>query len=233
MPDNHPTIPNAGASNETKSSMLRQRVALPEALLFAAFVMAYIWWLQSIAFYSWLVFAVWLILSFAFHGDTPESLGWRADNLWPATRQAILPCATLIALIVATGPFLGALHRYPSTLLQPQRFISYLAFCLLQELGLQSFLMNRLLAVLEKPVLCAVIAGAIFAVMHWPNPVLMPLTFLGGALLCWLFARQRNIIPLAVAQAILGSLVWWAFPQAWHHGMRVGPGYYSFQLRAH
>jgi hypothetical protein len=44
----------------------------------------------------------------------------------------------------------------------------------------------------------------------------------------WLFARERNIIPLAIGQAILGMLVWWAFPIAWHHGMRVGPGFYNF-----
>jgi hypothetical protein len=44
----------------------------------------------------------------------------------------------------------------------------------------------------------------------------------------WLFSRERNILPLTVGQAILGTLVWWVFPVAWHHGMRVGPGFYSF-----
>jgi len=44
----------------------------------------------------------------------------------------------------------------------------------------------------------------------------------------WLFARERNVLPLALGQAILGSLIWWAFPLAWHHSMRVGPGYYTF-----
>jgi hypothetical protein len=46
----------------------------------------------------------------------------------------------------------------------------------------------------------------------------------------WLFSRERNILPLTVGQAILGTLVWWVFPVAWHHGMRVGPGFYSFHL---
>jgi hypothetical protein len=45
--------------------------------------------------------------------------------------------------------------------------------------------------------------------------------------MAWMFARERNILPLAVGQALLGSLVWWAFPVAWHHMLRVGPGYYS------
>jgi hypothetical protein len=56
----------------------------------------------------------------------------------------------------------------------------------------------------------------------------VPLTFLGGIAISWLFSQERNIIPLALGQAIVGNLVWWAFPVTWHHGMRVGPGYYSF-----
>ncbi len=46
--------------------------------------------------------------------------------------------------------------------------------------------------------------------------------------MAWLFARERNILPLAALQVILSLLVWWAFPIAWHHGLRVGPGYYTF-----
>jgi hypothetical protein len=58
--------------------------------------------------------------------------------------------------------------------------------------------------------------------------VLVPLTFIGGTVLCSLFARDRNILPLVLGQAILGGLVWWAFPLAWHHSMRVGPGYHIY-----
>jgi membrane protease YdiL (CAAX protease family) len=76
--------------------------------------------------------------------------------------------------------------------------------------------------------MAALVAGVIFAALHWPNPVLLPLTLIGGTAMSWLFSRERNIIPLTVGQAILGTLVWWAFPVAWHHGMRVGPGFYSF-----
>ena len=68
----------------------------------------------------------------------------------------------------------------------------------------------------------------IFAALHWPNPVLVPLTLLGGFAMCLLFARERNIIPLTLGQAVLGALTWWAFPIAWHHSMRIGPGYYTF-----
>jgi len=46
--------------------------------------------------------------------------------------------------------------------------------------------------------------------------------------MAWLFWKERNILPLTIWQSILGTLVWEAFPIAWHHAMRVGPGFYRF-----
>ena len=88
--------------------------------------------------------------------------------------------------------------------------------------------MNRLLKGLQSPQVAALVGGVLFGALHWPNPVLVPLTCIGGTVMCWLFARERNILPLALGQAILGALVWWAFPLAWHHAMRVGPGFYTY-----
>jgi membrane protease YdiL (CAAX protease family) len=76
----------------------------------------------------------------------------------------------------------------------------------------------------------APVAGFIFGLLHWPNPVLLPLTALAGGVMSWLFLKERNILPLAAGQAVLGSLVWWAFPLQWHHSMRVGPGYWKFHF---
>ena len=104
----------------------------------------------------------------------------------------------------------------------------YFAFCIFQQIVLNSLVTNRLLELCSRPWLAATIAGTIFAATHWPNPVLVPLTFVGGTAMAWLFVRERNILPLAVAQVILSLLIWWAFPLSWHHGLRVGPGYYSF-----
>ena len=39
---------------------------------------------------------------------------------------------------------------------------------------------------------------------------------------------EDNELSKKQAEAILGGLVWWAFPVAWHHSMRVGPGYYTY-----
>ena len=202
-----------------------------ETLAFSSFVAWYIWQLQAGCFFSWLVFPAWLLASLLIHRDTPKTMGWRADNLRSAARGSAGFFAACIAALCLAGILFGALHRPAEHLLVPKHFFGYMAFCLLQQVGLNSYLTNRLLGITESPVRASLLAGAIFAALHWPNPVLIPLTFIAGVAMSWLFARDRNIIPLAIGQGILGTLVWWAFPVAWHHAMRVGPGFYNFHPR--
>jgi hypothetical protein len=206
-------------------------LGIAEALAFSAFTALFIWRWQTARPESWLVFPIWLGVSFLVHRDTPKTIGWRADNLWPATRRAALTFGIFVVAVGAAGLYLGALHRLPEHLIDRHRFVGYFAFCLLQQVALNSYLTNRFLSALENPRNAAILSGAIFGALHWPNPVLVPLTFIGGCAMGWLFARDRNILPLTLGQAILGALVWWAFPIAWHHSMRVGPGYYSFGHR--
>jgi len=201
---------------------------LAEAVAFSAVIALYMWHGADAGVRTWLVFPVWLLLSFLLHRDTPKTLGWRADNLLLAVKLAAPVFLAFIAALILVGIALGALHRLPAHLIDSRRFLGYFSFCLLQQIGLQSLTMNRLLRAFSNPNLAALFGGLLFAALHWPNPVLIPLTFLGGSVMCCLFARQRNILPLVLGQAILGALVFWAFPIAWHHSMRVGPGYYTF-----
>jgi hypothetical protein len=137
------------------------------------------------------------------------------------------PC--LIGLVVI-GTFLGAWHRPFQSLLVPRHFFGYMAFCVVQQIGLNSLVTNRLLSAIDNRVQAGLLTGTVFALLHWPNPVLVPVTFVGGFLMSWLFAKERNILTLSVWQGIIGTMVWWTFPVAWHHAMRVGPGFYRFHL---
>jgi membrane protease YdiL (CAAX protease family) len=201
---------------------------LVEAMAFAALVGAYIWRLQAAEPRSSLLLGAWMLLSVLLRRDTPRTLGWRADNLWKATRRALPFFAVAALAVCGAGLFMGMLQRLPGHLIEPRRFGGYLAFCVMQQVALNSYLTNRLLSYFEKTWPAATLAGAIFAALHWPNPVLVPLTLVAGAGMAWMFAEERNILPLALGQAVLGALVWWAFPLAWHHSMRVGPGFRAF-----
>jgi hypothetical protein len=204
----------------------KRALALVDVVGFPIFILAFIWRLQFTTNWAWLGFVVWMIASFAIHRDTPRTLGWRADNLWSATKRAAVVFAILASALLLTGILLRAPWHLPEHLIKLNRLWSYFAFCVLQQVALNSLLMNRMIFLVSRRWLAAALTGVIFAACHWPNPVLVPITFVGGTVMAWLFARERNIVPLAVMQALLGTLAWWAFPLAWHHHLRVGPGYF-------
>ena len=201
--------------------------SLADVTLFPAFILWFIWRLQFTARWTWMILLVWMVASFALHRDTPKTLGWQAANLWEAAKRAALALVVMTAGLIVMGFALHEPAKLPPNLLHWHRLWSYFAFCVLQQVALNSLVHNRMLSLVRNEWIAALLTGGIFSACHWPNPVLVPLTFIAGAVMAWLFGRARNIIPLAIAQALLGSLVFWAFPVAWHHHLRVGPGYFS------
>lgn len=217
------------ASGLTRGESARLRwLALGDVTLFPTFVMWFIWWLQFRVRWSWIAFPLWLVASFLAHHDTHRTLGWRLDNLREA-RRALIIFGAMAAGLLAIGLFLGAPRPVRPMGAVIGQFGGYLAFCIAQQLGMNCLVQNRMLSLVSKEWIAAGFTGVIFAICHWPNPVLVPLTFVGGTTMAWMFGRVRNVIPLAIGQAILGMLVGWAFPMSWHHHMRVGPGYYDWR----
>lgn len=216
-------------TNQLTAAAAPRYFPLVEALAFCAYVAWYIWQLQEQFWYSWIVFAVWLCTSFLLNTDTTKSLGWRADNLLSSLKLSSAFFLPSIVILLVIGLSFGATEQSLLHLLIPRRFFGYMSFCLLQQIALNSLVTNRLLSAWGSPLRVSLVAGAIFGLLHWPNPVLVPVTLVGGAIMSWIFAKERNILTLAVWQGILGTIVWWAFPVAWHHAMRVGPGFYHFR----
>ena len=205
----------------------RTALSLADVFFVPIFIGWYIWRGQFTEPLAWLGAIVWLVASFVIHRDTPKTLGMRADNLWPATKQAAIAYGAFALALFLTGMALGQPLHAPPNYRSFGRLWNYFAFCLVQQIALNSLLTNRLVSLVKRRWLAGLIAGTIFSALHWPNPVLVPLTLVAGTAMAWMFARERNILPLAAGQALLGSLVWWAFPIAWHHILRVGPGYYA------
>jgi len=205
----------------------RRWFSLADVTLLPAFILWFIWQLQYTARWTWMIFIAWTVASFLIHRDTPKTLGWRGDNLRAATKQAAIVFGLMAMALIAAGLVLRQPLNLPPNLASWKRLETYGAFCLLQQVALNSLVHNRMMSLLAKEWLAALLTGGIFAACHWPNPVLVPLTFIGGTAMTYMFGRVRNIIPLAIGQAILGSLVWWAVPVAWHHHLRVGPGFYE------
>jgi membrane protease YdiL (CAAX protease family) len=75
------------------------------------------------------------------------------------------------------------------------------------------------------------LVGIMFSATHIPNPILMIATLVAGIVFAEVFARYRNIWPLAFAQAVGGLLLAAISPDALIHHMRVGPGYFFYRIR--
>jgi Type II CAAX prenyl endopeptidase Rce1-like len=178
---------------------------------------------------AWIGWPIWMGISFLVQHDTPGTLGWRVDNLWVATRRASWVLGGMALALTAISFAEGSRIARYATRFSPRHLLGYLAFCLLQQVTLNSLMTNRLVSLLRRPWAAILLASAIFAALHWPNPVLVSATLLAGGVMTWLFWRERNILPLAVWQAILGTLLTLAVPRAWLHNMRVGPGYYRWR----
>lgn len=191
-------------------------------------ILLFIWRWQFTHFRMWLIFPVWIVASFVLHRDTPKTLGWRADNLKRSAVEAAIFFGAAIAVVLAIA-FARGMPHHLAWQAMAEHLWTYFAFCLLQQIALNSLVNNRAISLFSRAWLSSLVAGLVFASAHWPNPVLVPITLVGGVAMAWLFRRNRNILTLALGQAIVGSLLAWAFPAAWIHNLRVGPGYYHWK----
>jgi hypothetical protein len=108
--------------------------------------------------------------------------------------------------------------------------IFYAIWAFEQQFILNSFFYKRFEWLLGTGLSSMVLTAALFSLVHIPNPVLMPATFIGGLFFVAVFRRWRNIYPLAIAHAIMGLTLAITIPDNWIRHMRVGIGYFRFHL---
>jgi len=128
------------------------------------------------------------------------------------------------------GLVLGGLHRPFNHHLIPKHFLGYMAFLPLQQVGLNSYVTNRLLAATESPVGASLIAGTIFAGPSLPESCTRSAHVDRRSRDVLVFARERNILPLTLASHF-GQSGLVAISGGWHHAIARGPRFYHFLPR--
>jgi membrane protease YdiL (CAAX protease family) len=135
---------------------------------------------------------------------------------------------TVAASMLFAAAEVGTLHGLFGTR-QPLLHASmYVTWALVQQWIQQSFFFVRLERLLHRGVLASFTAAAMFGLAHLPNPVLAPVTFLGGWLLSELYRRYRSVLPLGIAHGLVGLAIALSVPDQIHHHMRVGLGYLMY-----
>lgn len=153
--------------------------------------------------------------------------------------RGLLPSLWIVAAAVALSTAavlfacrIGTLHALYGPLPAIEHILEYALWALMQQFILQVYVLLRLLRLgLKRPAAIA-LATILFATAHIPNPVLVLLTLLWGAISCVLFLRYRNLYALALAHGILGMCLAVTIPNSVMHHMRVGRGYLRYETRA-
>jgi Type II CAAX prenyl endopeptidase Rce1-like len=197
----------------------RSKVGLIEALAFSAAVLAYIWVFRFRAPWTLWLLVAWAAVAYTVHRETPDSTGlsmrcflqaladWR--YLWPG---ALLALGLVLQQRLADPQLLA-------------RGGAYFVWCCVQQAVYQNLVYRRLRASLGTHPPPWLLSGMIFGLVHWPNPVLVPVTAVWGALSSYLFERWPSVPALALVQFLFSTLLYELTPWDWHHGFRVGPRY--------
>ena len=204
--------------------------ALEVALLYAG-ILVYIWRWQYTWPRAWMALLAVIVVSHLLHRDTPRGLGLIWTDLGASARLALPAALTLYLPLLLYG-----FARHSLVLLRPNwqslgPALGYAGWCAVQQYLAQSYFHNRLMLIIPSRNLSSALLALMFSAAHIPNLLLMIVTAIAGFLFAEIFARHRNIWPLAVAQAVGGLLLAAAIPDALIHHMRVGPGYFFYELR--
>jgi membrane protease YdiL (CAAX protease family) len=206
----------------------RSTHALVDLVAMTALLLSYIWlWKDAFPGDFFVCLALYLAIGFRSHasrGETARQIGFRLDNGRAALRQALLYVGPLIAGAVVVGLALGT-TRIPdeptSWLGVPRTFV----WGTLQQYGLLAVYSRRLGEVLADGRAVILASAAAFAAFHLPNPFLVPVTLVAGALSVWLYRRVPNLWVLGLMHAVLSAAISHSLPHEVTYGMRVGPGF--------
>jgi hypothetical protein len=200
-------------------------------MVFFACVLLDIWRWQHTRPHLWILLVAAMFLTHILHRDNWRSLGLTRFDL-RSNAAAILPIMlAFFAPLIVYGFSNGRL-----ALLLPDRaslryFLGYGAWCVCQQYLTQSYFHNRLMKVIRSRHLTSALVALMFGAAHLPNPVLTAATAVAGFVFSEVFARHRNIWPLALAQTVGGVLIAAVTPASLIHNMRVGPGYWRWDMR--
>ena len=202
-----------------------------EVILVYAGIVTYIWRWRSTYPHFWMALLGVVLVSHFLHRDTFRRLGLSFAGM-RANAQVVLPIALAFYIPLLVFAFARhALTFVPVNWQAAASLLGYAIWCAFQQYLAQSYFHNRLMEVVRNRHLSSLLVGIIFGSAHIPNPILMVATTVAGVVFAEIFARHRNIWPIALAQAVGGLLVAAVSPASLIHNMRVGPGYLFYGLR--
>ncbi len=192
-----------------------------EALVFFCAVLAYLWFLVIPFPWTGLALLIAVALSWRRRSLGPAALGLHWSDFLHSFRAWGALWVLTVLLFVVLG--YRTLWRWGTL----QHGAIYFVWSAAQQVVFMSMTYLPLRRKLSSLTLAAALAGLAFALVHAPNPILVPATFLWAAVACGLFERCRSVWGLALLQTMLSSMLLWVTPPALHRNFRIGPYYFQ------
>ena len=151
------------------------------------------------------------------HGDWGFSPRAFIPGLW----RTLTVTFVALLLIVGAGAAVGTLH-------DRRDFLGSLAPLVLwggaQQWVLQTVVLREAQRASSRGK-GIVIAAVLFAAVHLPNPLLVPVTGAAAVLWCWLYDRHPNVIPLALSHGLGTLAIRYAFDDRITGHLRIGAAF--------
>jgi len=192
-----------------------------------ALILIVIWTPRPWQAVLWVITALTIsyIAYLSFEGFTP--MGLCTANLVRSLWAVAFAMALSLAAVMLAVRF-HTLHVPETPLLFVRHYGLYVMWAAIQQIILQWFFLSRSLRLLSDASSAAALTAGLFAVAHLPNPILTLITLFFGLASCYFFLYYRNLVPLALAHAILGISIGITIPGSIDHNMRVGIGYLTY-----
>lgn len=174
----------------------------------------------------WVAFS-WIISTTLLARNDRDELGLGLSG-WHRSLWVVAIAIALAATDLLISLWYSALHPLYGPVPVGRHMWGYVIWAFMQQFVLQDFFLLRLIRILPTRTSAVIVAAALFATAHLPNPLLTVVTMLWGLAACALFLKYRNLYVLGLAHGILGLCIAVSVPNAIHHHMRVGLGYLRY-----
>jgi len=233
----NPTEATRLNESEPAATITDRALAAWEIVSVVSSVLIAEWILSAAAGRSKLVVAIPMTLAFVLiicshvlRGETARELGLRLDNFLPALRLLLLPMIVISGIALLIGFLSGArldFFRWHADRLIVFRLALGFGWGFLQQYVLQSFMNRRAQSIWGQGAVSVLVTALIFAVLHFPNPWLMVITFVGGVVWAFVYQRQSNLFALAFSHGVMTWVLVSALPPSALNHLRIGLKYFG------
>ncbi len=156
-----------------------------------------------IAVIGWSIYVLWRAISVP---GMARAWGWRRDNFPDAMKLGAIFAAPAVVVLLIIGWLLNHLP-IPSTFWLV--LFLYPVWGIAQQFALQALITKNLRELVKPPWLRALAAATLFSVSHFPNYILMALTFPAGFIFTFIYEKKPNIWAIGIVHGLLGALAFY------------------------